>query len=366
MKYLSLLLTIFILACSIETSYPTAEWTLMFYLADDYSTLTLTNDILELTYKDVNTSDIRLIILYDGPINGDSSLEILDSPLSSNSRIIDLNSTTIEVDDDGEIDMATEDTLKSFISYVKDKAPANNYALYFGSHGTGFQTDYTSGLAVENGEDNNSSLLTVTEIAKTLEDTGGVNLVTFDACNLGNIETIYEFKNATNYVIASPELIPGPGNDYIGFIEAAYNLTDTSVESLGKATLQAYYDYYDENKTTLNGHEAKSLQQLYNVEKITEIVETESFKTKLSDFKDLKESIDNETEFNSYNYTDIFNLLDDTTELEEGITIAEGGIYKWISVYIPLSNYTYDDYNTDFEETSFAIKFPEWIEILNN
>lgn len=371
MKFWFILIIPLIFSCSIEDSYPTADWTLMFYLADDYSTLTLTNDVLELTDSDVNTSNIRLIILYDGPDDGDSSLEILDSPFSTTSRVIDLDSTSISTDINGEIDMADKDTLKSYISYVKDKAPANKYALYFGSHGTGFQSDYPSGLAVENGDDNDTMFLTVTEIAQTLEDTGGVNLVTFDACNLGNIETIYELKDSTEYVIASPEEIPGPGNDYIGFVEAAYSLEDTSTQSLGEATLQAYYDYYSTYETTLNDHEAKSLQQLYNVEKIENILENESFKEKLLELKTIKKSTTDETEFNVYNYTDIFDLLDDTTDFEDAITIADGGIYTWISIYIPLSiytykNYTYDDYNTDFGLTAFAINNPEWVDIIND
>lgn len=360
--YILLYLVLLTLSCNIEYSYPKADWTLLFYMADDYSTINLTADIDELTEKKVNSSDIRLVILYDGPDNGDSKIEILDSPFNTNSRIIPLESTSINIDKNGELDMADRQTLKTFIEYAKSKAPADKYALYFGSHGTGFSSKYPAGLAVENGDDINSSFLTVNEIARTLTEVDGINLLTFDACNLGNIETIYEFNDYVDYIIASPEEIPGPGNDYIGFIEAAYGLVDLSVESLGKATIQAYYNFYNknDNSTYLNGHEAKSLQQLYNVKKISEVVKSSSFKTELTSFLNNKSST--YTSFNYGNYTDIYNLLNNTTILDSAITIAEGGIYKWLSIYMPSSS----AYNPDYEKTDFAINNSDWYKILKN
>ena len=367
---------ILITSCKIESSYTKADWTLIFYLADDYSTLNLTNDILELTKNEVNTKNIRLVLLYDGPEPGDSKLEVLDSPFTMNSRVIPLSNTIIDTDENGDLDMADQKTLESYLTYIKDKLPANRYALYFGSHGTGFSYDsndrtdsynYLSGLAVENdGNTWDSKMLTITEIANATLNTGGIDLVTFDACNIGNIETIYEFNGAADYVIASPELIPGPGNDYIGFVQAAYNATDLSTLSLGKATLEVYYNYYNlpDNERNMGKpyyHEAKSVQQLYNVDKIVEIVGTQTFKSELLNFVDNKTS--KITKFNIYNtYSNIYDLIADTSDFDDAIIIPKAGIYTWISIYIPYSTY----YNSNYEETKFAKSNPDWIKDLTS
>lgn len=360
---------IFFLSCNIENSYTQSDWTLIFYLGDDYSTLNLTNDIIEIADEDVNTSDIRLIILYDGPDDGDSCIEILDSPFSSNVRTISIGNTDIETTSTGEVDMADKDTLKYFIEYIKEKAPADNYALYFGSHGSGFQSSTPSGLAVENGESNDTTFLTVSEIAEAVEETGGVSLITFDACNLGNIETLYELKDATEYVIASPALIPGPGNDYTGFVQAAYTATDLTVETLGEVTLQAYYDYYNEYNEGSTYYTSKSYQQLYETEKIETIVDSSAFKTELSSFIDNKDTSDQtfnyDNDAESYTYTDIYDINTDATiesNLNDAITIAVGGEYKWISIYTPGAG----DFNTSYVSTAFAIKHPDWAQLLED
>lgn len=332
----------------------------MFYIGDDsVSTLNLITDVLELTNKEVNTSDIRLIILYDGPEEGDSKLEILDNPLNKSSRIIDLEKTIIKSEND-EIDMANTETLSAYITYAKKMLPANNYALYFGSHGTGFNGSYNSGVIFEGNGQTPETLMSVKEIAETLADTDGVDLVTFDACLIGNIETVYELKDSTSYVIASPELIPGPGNDYLGFVKAAYSLNDLSAVSLGKATLESHYNYYDENASFQNGHEAKSLQQLYHVDKIAVICESEEFKDELIQFKQKKDNT--VTTFDNGNYSDIFDLIEDNTTFNEAITIPENGIYRWISIYIP-EEYNFND---GYESTKFAINNPDWVEVIKN
>lgn len=342
---------LFILSCNIESSYPKAEWTLMFYLGDDYSTIGLTYDISELISKEVNTTNIRLIILYDGPEDGDSKLEILDSPFSNNSKIINLQSTPIPTNDSGELNMADSKTLEAYITYVKENAPAARYALYFGSHGTGFSSTFLSGLAVENETYMDSSLLTISEIVETIKMTTPIDLVVFDACNIGNIETIYEFKDASKYIIASPEEIPGPGNDYIGFIEAAYNLSDFSALALGKATLQAYFNSYN--------FPQNSYQQLYDVKMISTLVEGTLFKKELIDFYDTRT---NYRSFNGGNYTELHDLILDNTELDNGITIADGGEHRWLSIYMP----TKTDYNSSYETTAFATNNPDWVSTIKN
>lgn len=354
MKYLGIITTLLlILSCQIETSYPEADWTLMFYLGDDtYSPLTLTNDIKELTYNTTNTTNLRIIILYDGSIDGDSRLEVIDDPFNYNSREIPLSKTSITQNSTGDIDMSDEETLEKYIAYTQSKLPAKKYALYFGSHGTGFTEDFESGLYVENNY-SSFEFLTPQEISSVIDIDDNIELLVFDACNMGTIETVYELSSATDYVIASPELIPGPGNDYIGLLEAALQLTDPEPFELGKTTLEVYYDYYSqtENSGYNNGHDNHSLNNLYDTQKIKTLVESDDFKTTIPTFV----IDDTVTTFNYSNYINLFEVFS-SDNLTSAVTTADEGIYQWLSIYYPAN-----EYNSSYEETAFAQEVETWV-----
>ena len=64
--------------------------------------------------------------------------------------------------------MSNENTLTNYIKLVKSRAPAKNYALFFGSHGTGYVSNFPGGLAVEDDIDTDSGVLTTIEIAKAV------------------------------------------------------------------------------------------------------------------------------------------------------------------------------------------------------
>lgn len=359
-------------SCTLQSSLPQGDWTIMFYLGDDYSTIGLTADVIELTSKSVKTSSNRVFILYDGPEQGDSKLEILDSPFGVKSRIIDLKNTSI-LSSGNELDMNNPETLRSFINYAKSKSPASNYALYFGSHGTGFTDTYPSGLAIENELTINNSMLEITEIASVLEQTGGQDLVVFDACLQGNVETIYELKDSVDYIVASPEETAGPGNDYSGVITRIFNNQNLTPYILGKETIESYYNHYAPKNyiiSTPNNLFAKDILQLYNVKRISEILDSTDFSmlgpvpltSNTGGFTaEPGSSIEN---FNTNGATDqyinIFGVIESAsiyTNNNSIITKPNSGLYKFISIYKPN---TTGNYNPAYENTKFAQAFPTW------
>lgn len=367
---ISVIIITILTSCTLQSSLPQGDWTIMFYLGDDYSTIGLTADVIELTSKSVNTSSNRIFILYDGPEYGDSKLEILDSPFGVKSRIIDLKNTSIR-SSDNELDMNNPETLRSFINYTKSKSPAANYALYFGSHGTGFTDNFPSGLAIENELTINSSMLEITEIASVLEQTGGQNLVVFDACLQGNVETIYEFKNSVDYIVASPEETAGPGNDYSGVITRIFSNQNLTPYALGKETIESYYDNYAPLNyilPTSNNLFAKDILQLYNVKKISEILENVAYNSLATTSNtgpftaQPGSSIDTfNTNGSTNQYINIFGVIEaNAIYINDNsiITKPNNGLYKFISIYKPNA---VGNYNAAYENTKFAQTFPAWV-----
>lgn len=369
---LKITLTIFIssiFSCSLQESYPKGDITLMFYLGDDWKPKPLNlgpvtwqgSDLDELTRKQVDISTKRVVILYDGPGDGDSELLVLDSPFERAYRKVSLSNTNIKTIKNNELNMGDPETLDSFIQYVKEKLEADSYSLYFGAHGTGYGTDsgsdsinHTSSLQVESDFSGNFNLLEISEIATSLESNNGVDLLVFDACNMGNIENIYELRNSTDFVIASPVTIYGPGNDYRALINNLYSSSVENIEDLTRATLESYYNYYakDNSRTEHDVIYNKDLLQLYNVKEIVKTLESDNFiNTLITHVDNTKNSA---FTFNSGNYLRI-----ELTEIDSSITTAEDGEYKLISIYKPEGSI-----NTNYLESEFAKNFTQWTDYL--
>ena len=154
---------------------------------------------------------------------------------------------------------STADGIAEILNEVKQDAPALNYALIIGAHGCGWtytsdwvnypyaarprtgnatnsHTDNFSGIQF--GEDANHPLTRatgshpktrffgsvsydeaatdVTTLAEGIKksDIGKLQYILFDACYMGNVETAYELKDVTNFMISSSSEIMQYGLPY--------------------------------------------------------------------------------------------------------------------------------------------------------
>lgn len=406
-KYILIFLTLTIsFSCNIQETYPNGDMTLLFYFGADWKTnpLSLINDVIELTKNKVDISKRRVVILYDGPEEGDSELYVLDSPFEKTYRRVKVQDAGIETISDNELNMGSKDTLKSFIEYVKNKIPSSSYSLYFGGHGTGFNSYYSGGLALETHINEEKDLLLVSEIAEALGETEKIDLLVFDACLMGNIENIYEFKDKAKYIIASPENIPGPGNNYTSIIEGFYSSSVLNEYDLGIKTLESFYNYYKytepdwelQSEVEYNTENHKLLQ-MYDVDKFITIIESNGFEGLLiENIKSNSENLfvydrrdiisrvyeknintgANEEVYKKTHYEGHYRQLK-IESLNNIIISAPNSDLKLLSAYHPgslfdLYNGLYTAntsaiyYNTNYENTAFSKKFPNWTNYLKS
>jgi hypothetical protein len=91
-------------------------------------------------------------------------------------------------------------TLKDFIEFCKINYPANRNIMDLYDHGAGWKgacRDDTS----------EGDLLTMDEIQKALAETGGIDIIMFNApCLMGSLESVYELRNHVDVYIGSEEL----------------------------------------------------------------------------------------------------------------------------------------------------------------
>lgn len=108
--------------------------------------------------------------------------------------------------------------ITQILNEVKQKAEALNYAMIIGAHGNGWthandwnsypynapmrklKTRYFGSVS----SDGDAYKIEVSTLAQGIEESGiKMQYIALDACYMANVETAYELRNATNYMIAS-------------------------------------------------------------------------------------------------------------------------------------------------------------------
>ncbi len=211
----------------------TASQTIMVYfvgtsLGDFYSTNAL--KMLETLNKDIQ-GDARLLITFT-----DSSSDATLYELRYDNS---LKKAVKEKVREVELEMPYDSkTFEANIRRMKEFAPAEKYALVIGSHGHGwtpknFTTSESTlrrfgmtlppmlwqrpegALTRYIGDNGYTVQYDVSEITTAIKANDiSLEYILFDACFMGNIETAYELRDVTKYIIGSPCEIMGAGFPY--------------------------------------------------------------------------------------------------------------------------------------------------------
>lgn len=140
---------------------------------------------------------------------------------------------------------ADPNNLKQFIKWSAQRFPAEHYALVIWDHGNSWLPGRAGAAAVQDMYEGEGNSMFIHEIEAAIFGSGiHLDILTFDACNMGSVEVIYQLKNVTDYVVASQRTEPGPGDDYEAI--AAYltaNPTATP-DALGKVWVNSFVEFY--------------------------------------------------------------------------------------------------------------------------
>ncbi len=131
--------------------------------------------------------------------------------------------------------MTNPDILSDFIRYCADEAPAERYILIFWDHGGGS----VSGYGYDEKYPNDT--MDIAEIGQALK-AGGVqfDIVGFDACLMGTLETAIAVEPYADYLIASEEAEPGTGWYYTQWLQTLDRNTSISTLTLGKQIIDDF------------------------------------------------------------------------------------------------------------------------------
>lgn len=166
-----------------------------------------------------NWTDTRLFeVCHD---DSDSSLIV--------SKRLSCSALGLGADCETELDLGNYTVLKNFINFGKTWCEAEQYALIIWGHGTGWRA-----VAID---DRTNTFISVKDLGLALKDQG-LSVIGFDTCFGGVIENLFEIKDSSQYIVASPGITPSGGWDYKKLLETISE-SNFSTESLANAMAES-------------------------------------------------------------------------------------------------------------------------------
>lgn len=244
-----------------------AERTMMFYylgmsLKSFYDTNLAT---VEKCVENGSLGDTRVLVFIQSSQNSGSLYEIFyDKGLG---KIVRDPIATYDLPQ-----LYSEQMLSEIFCDMTERAPAKEYGLFIGSHGRGWipknsaslggsstystfsaehlesiWTPAPGAIMVRHIGDTTSTQLDTTEIAGALKSTGcHLSYIIFDACYMANVESAYDLKEVTDYILGSPCEIIANGMPY-GDILPIMASTSPLLDRLNDSA-KAFVDYYKNNR----------------------------------------------------------------------------------------------------------------------
>ena len=155
----------------------------------------------------------------------------------------------------------TTEMFTDIIKTMADYAPAQEYGLIVGSHGKGWIPKHIAASTLEAERyqrlwapvpgaalvrhigDREVTQLDTEEVAEAIVASGiKPEYIIFDVCYMSNIESLYDLRNATNYILASPVEVMAKGMPYDLIIPQLITNVDTrsTLDAAAKAFVESY------------------------------------------------------------------------------------------------------------------------------
>lgn len=248
------------------TAQEPAEWLFMVYLdgdnnLDPFGLL----DVQEME-RTGSTDQLKVVVLMDRLGGGKDEWSttrrflVQKLPPEGSVRSWDTNQTTCV--DLGELNMGDPKTLTEFVQWAVKEYPAKKRALVLWNHGGGWRDVYARAVArssktsrLERGiawdDTNGGDFLEMREVRQALESSNQkLDLIGADACLMGMLEVAYELRERAGFLVASEDLEPGPGWDYVralGLLQASPALPARDFSAL---LAREYHLSYGTNEAT--------------------------------------------------------------------------------------------------------------------
>jgi|GEM_PF-1248295 len=140
-----------------------------------------------------------------------------------------------KIDSTIQADACVPETLTDFMRWGKAEAPAQRYILVLWDHGYGIKGGFGA------DELNGRKTMRVSELCVALTSANVYfDIIAFDACLMGTVETAYALRNHAKYLIASEDSSPACGLYYTTWIGALERNPAITTRRLGRLILDSF------------------------------------------------------------------------------------------------------------------------------
>lgn len=199
-------------------------------------------DIAEMEDSGLSFDEVNLILYTGGSTRWQAGVpcdrnSVMDMSLDGAERVVAGTAKNA--------DMGAYETLSAFINFCTEQYPAEHYGLILWDHGGGPLWGY----GVDELFNGDGLLLSEMKLAMSHTIFAGdrkLDFVGFDACLMGNLETMTVWADYADYYVGSEELEPGDGWDY-HFLSSLNRTRDP--KKITAAIVDAYSSYYKKQKS---------------------------------------------------------------------------------------------------------------------
>ncbi len=167
----------------------------------------------------------------------------------------DLNHVASQrVQDLGEADMSSGQTLVDFVQWAAQTYPADHYVLILSDHGMGWPGGWSDPAPGGSGSSDvplarrlgaNLYLMQLDEALGQARAAAGIDkfdIVGMDACLMAQLEVMAALEPHANYAVTSEEVEPGIGWAYAAFLGALVSNPEMSAADLSRLIVQSYIE----------------------------------------------------------------------------------------------------------------------------
>ncbi|MCX6776809.1 MAG: clostripain-related cysteine peptidase [Candidatus Micrarchaeota archaeon] len=171
------------------------------------------------------------------------------------------NMTSPILEDIGNPDMGSPDTLYNFVSWAVDRYPAKKYAVVIWNHGGGW-----TGMLQDDVHNTSMSLGEMRQAFTNINQKLGrkMDVIVFDMCLMGQYDVMLDTYQYADYMVASEESVPGYSYDYTTVIGGLTSKPAMSPRDLAAMEVEKFREFYQDKEyaTTMSAYDLSKFPQL--------------------------------------------------------------------------------------------------------
>lgn len=135
--------------------------------------------------------------------------------------------------------------MKDVINYAQSEYPANSYGLVLWSHATSWAPPTSAVITTKSFGHDTGQEMDIIDLKNALGN--NFEFILFDACSMGGIEVLYEFKDKAKYIIASPAETLSESFPYQQITPLLFQKGHVGLKAVAEA-YYAHYNAYDDDR----------------------------------------------------------------------------------------------------------------------